>query len=174
VRGAAGAGATTSIGVEDPNARSKAESGAKAEPETEADTGSHGGIEVATIHVSKIGTTVGCRGAPLANTTWTGGGGSRGMEFWTIGATSPNCGPEIEDGTACSGPGASGSVPTEENACATSGANIGAPVSAKEGAHGTSVRTMPGKPVAGTEGDEDSVSTCTSRFARGNGVIVEA
>jgi hypothetical protein len=75
------------------------------------------------------------------------------MEFLIVGATGPDYGLETEDGTDCSGPSAGGSVPAEENACAASGAGIGAPVLAKEGAHGTSVRIVPGKPVAGTEGD---------------------
>jgi hypothetical protein len=153
VRGAAGAGVATSTGVEDPSAESKVESGAEVEPETEADMGSRYGIEVADVHVSKNGPTIGCRGALSANTTWTGGGGSHGMEFLIVGATGPDCGPETEDETDCIGPGTGGSVPAEENACATSGAGTGAPVSAKEGAHGTSVRTVPGKPVAGTDGD---------------------
>jgi hypothetical protein len=69
-----------------------------------------------------------------------------------------------EGGTNCSSPGASAPVSAGEGARTASSA----------GAHGTSVRIASGKPVAGTEGDEDPVGTYTSKFTTRNRAIVEA
>jgi hypothetical protein len=77
VRGVAGAGATTSAGVEHPSARSKVESAIEAEPEIDADMTLGDGIEVAAnhVHVSKARPIIVCQGAPLENTAGAGGVG---------------------------------------------------------------------------------------------------
>jgi hypothetical protein len=52
------------------------------------------------------------------------------METWIGGAMCPDCGPEMEGGTSYSEEDVP--MPSEENACVTAGADVGAPVSTEE------------------------------------------
>jgi hypothetical protein len=91
------------------------------------------------------------------------------MESGVKAAVGPDCGQEMKGGASCSCTGAHGT--TGSDAAASLGDD--AREASSERAHGSSAKTTPGRPAVGTKGDEDPVSTYTSKFTMGNKVIAE-